>query len=94
MVNKNLLWLLKLIVESDPQIVPKIASNYYECLSSLVIRTNLAKEHRSLLQGVIAGPLLVHSDLESGCKCITFFILCFWRHPILKMPLVNDSNIF
>jgi hypothetical protein len=72
-VNENLLLLLKLIVESDPNIIPKIAWNYYECLSSLIIHTTLAKEHRSLLVSMIIAPLVGHLDLENGGKCVSLF---------------------
>ncbi len=77
--NENLLLLLKLIVESDPKIGPKVASNYYECLGSLVVRTTLAKENRSLLLSVIIAPLVGQLGLEHGCKCIFFLVLCFKR---------------
>jgi hypothetical protein len=92
--NENLLWLLKLIVESDPNIVPKIASSYYECLSSLTLHTTLAKEHRSLLLSLIIAPLAGHLDLENGGKCFSLFS-CASREIVFFVILsVNYSNSF
>lgn len=89
-VNEKLLWLLKLILESDPKIVPRIATSYYEFLRSLLVRTNLAKEHRILLLAVINAPLVVHGELEHGCKCIPSFILFFWRDRVPRETLVEN----
>jgi hypothetical protein len=72
-LNENLLLLLKLIVESDPNIAPKIASSYYECLSSLIIHSTVATEHRSLLLSMIIAPLGGRLDLETGGKCSSLF---------------------
>jgi hypothetical protein len=58
-----------MIIESDANIIAKIAWSYYESVSFLMLHTNLARERKTLLLSVIAVPLAEHRDLKNGCKC-------------------------
>jgi hypothetical protein len=57
-----------MVIESDPQVIQKIASRYYGVLIYLMNRTSSAWEHKTLLLAAIKAPLTEHSYLSNSCE--------------------------